>query len=536
MQLPEVFKQIQRLQKLRERAIARRMKPKAAPPRTNEPPPAGEKLEQKVARWYHDPVAFSREALGTEPWGREPGTLGPDDEGEGQIAVLRAMARKDRVAVRSGNKCGKTTTAAIVILWFVVTRKFARVVFTAPTSMLVEDVLWREVRRLYLGALIPLGGKLNLKPKAGLRYPDGRQVIGFSSDRTERVSGFSSPEILFVFDEASGIKRHIYEGLFGNEMGGDGAGSTKRLLISNPSQTSGEFYDSFHIRRSFYTALHLSSFAAARYKIPGCANQVTLDGWLVEYGRESPLYQVRVLGQFPTNSSTAVISLALLEAGLAAHATADAGGQLQLGVDVARFGDDSTIITPRRRYKIYDPIVRHGLDGPGVAGVVLAMLKGELPEQEADPEYAAVTMRNGTDPERIRVVIDPGGIGVSAVDSLKPAPEVELIECNASSKSDDEDEYHNMRAQLHFGLAAWLKDGGGIPRNTKLESEMVAAQYKFDVRGRRQVEPKEDIKARIGRSPDHSDSAQLAVYDGDAREHGGSFDTMSLDTMSMGFG
>lgn len=517
------------------------MTPKTAPPPTDpakapEPPPAGETIEQKVVRWYGDPVAFAREALGVEPWGREPGELGHDDEGEGQIAVLRAIAKNDRVAVRSGNKCGKTTTAAIVILWFVITRPFARVVFTAPTSMLVEDVLWREVRRLYIGALIPFGGKLALKPKAGLRFPDGRQVIGFSSDRTERVSGFSSPEILFVFDEASGIKRHIYEGLFGNEMGGDGAGSAKRLLISNPSQTSGEFYDAFHIRRTFYSTHHLSSFAAARYKIRGCANQVTLDSWLREYGLTSPLYQVRVLGQFPTNSSTAVISLALLEAGLAAHATADADGPLQLGVDVARFGDDATVITPRRRYKTYDPIVRNGLDGPGVAGIVLAMLKGELPEQEADPDYQALTMRSGLDPERIRVVIDPGGIGVSAVDSLKHAPEVELIEVNASSKSDDEDEYHNMRAQLHFGLAAWLKDGGGIPRNTKLEGEIVAAQYKFDVRGRRQVEPKEDIKSRIGRSPDHSDSAQLAVYDGEAREHGGAFDTMSLDTMSMGFG
>jgi hypothetical protein len=102
------------------------------------------------------------------------------------------------------------------------------------------------------------------------------------------------------------------------------------------------------------------------------------------------------------------------------------------------------------------------------------------------------------------------GVGAGVADFLRYRSQVECAAINVATAATVE-EYALLRDQLWFGLQQWLKDGGTIPQDPKLEAELVAPTYAFDVRGRIKVEPKEKIKERLRRSPDRADALALAV-------------------------
>jgi hypothetical protein len=108
------------------------------------------------------------------------------------------------------------------------------------------------------------------------------------------------------------------------------------------------------------------------------------------------------------------------------------------------------------------------------------------------------------------------------IDMIRADPElrswIKAIEVNSSETADDEEHFHNMRAQLAFGVADFFREGGTCPPDERLQGELVAPKYDFDSRGRRRVEPKEEIKKRLGRSPDRMDSLALSIYAGDGSQ------------------
>lgn len=333
---------------------------------------------------------------------------------------------------------------------------------------------------------------------------DGREILGFTAGDADAFSGVSGANVLYIVDEAPGVEESIFEALQGNRAGG-----AWLLMFGNPTQTSGTFYNAFHGAREFFVGLHISSrdaalFAQARGEhIPGLATLAWADEMLAAYGEDSPIYQVRVLGDFPSQAENAVIALSQLEAALArwtreAPAKTDA---LTIGVDVARYGDDDTVILPVRGSYAYPPTVVRSMDGPQVAGRVLEVARALV-------DGAA----------KCRVNVDAIGVGSSVYDALRHNESirhwVQVVGVNSSSKSDDPDKYANLRAQLHFAARDWLRDGGAVPKDAKLEAELIAPTYSFDERGRIKVESKDDIKERLRRSPDRADALMLAVYRG----------------------
>jgi phage terminase large subunit len=130
------------------------------------------------SKYRDDPVRFFLEVLGIEPWAR-------------QREVLEAIVHSSKVAVRSGHKVGKSLSAAGLALWWVCTRLRARVVMTSASYRQVKAILWRELRALHTNARIPTGGELHTDPDTGLLMPDGREIVGFSTDSPERMSGIS---------------------------------------------------------------------------------------------------------------------------------------------------------------------------------------------------------------------------------------------------------------------------------------------------------------------------------------------------------
>lgn len=448
-------------------------------------------LGELAQAWHDDPVAFSEDVLGIRPWKR-------------QAELLRAAANNARVAVRSGHKTGKSTSAAILALWFWATRKDARVILTAPTGRQVDEVLWREVTRLYRGARIPLGGRIYQTPSSGLVDPSsGSQIFGFATDEPDKFSGISGANVLYIIDEASGIPEPIFEAIGGARMGG-----ARLVLTGNPTQTSGTFYDAFHGKLHLWCTLHISSEESPNYTekrnvIEGLAQYSEIISARAEWGAESVAYGIRVLGNFPSTSASSLYSVTMLDAAERMWGNGptadDLAARLVIGVDVARFGDDETVIIGRRKNYVYQPLVLHGLDVMAVASRVESFVKSHLHHSELHSRGKPVA------------VIDEIGIGAGVVDALKRSPCVEVEGCNVASNALDQEAYTNKRAEIWVAGRDFLVAGGTLPPDLKLRAELLAVKYGFDARGRYKIESKADLKKRLGRSPDRADAFLYCV-------------------------
>lgn len=467
--------------------------------------------------YVDDPVGFAKTLLGLRL-------------ARAQRRILAAIARKRRVVIRSGQKTGKSTCFVIAALWWACTRRRARVIFTAPGNRQVRDVLWKELRRICRGVtpdgrtVSALVGVIPAKlPDTGMQWPDGREIIGFSADTPTATQGFSSPELLVIIDEGSEVPDPIFEAFDGNTAAG---GSI--LAASNPTENVGWFYEAFHSQAEAWDPYHLSSedtpnCTGEEDRIEGLAEPAWIAEKKIQYGENSAFYLVRIKGDFAGQGSNTIVGLAMLNEAhrlYAAHEGAVRIEPLEFGVDVARFGDDSTTIAPRRGRRIYPLISLQGFDNNEVAGKVLEAVRelrrpGEVPAIKIDCT---------------------GGHGTGPADILRTghSREVQVVEVNASSRADDENTFTNLRAQLHFGVAQWLKDGGELPPDKKLDVELLAPTYTFDARRRFVVESKDKIKVRIRRSPDRADAVSLAVYRGTQRVQDDGFTTQDFDTQGLG--
>jgi phage terminase large subunit len=451
-----------------------------------------ERQGKKRTRWKTDPVGYAQEVLGLRCW-------------DLQSAVLEALVTNHRVACRSGHKVGKSVMMAAAALWWADTHEEASVVMTAPTDRQVRRILWKEVRRLVRQARVPFP-TVAKDPGTGIQWEDGRFVVGFSTNEAENMGGFSGPAMLFLVDEASGVEEQIFEAIEGNTAGGDEEGSVavaKILMTGNPTRTSGTFFQAFNGRRSQWDCHHIASTdspnaRAGAVVIPGLATQYYCQEKAKSWGIDSDLYRVRVAGEFPRQGGNAVVALALVESAVARHELGNRrdDGPLEIGVDVARFGDDQSCIVARRGHTVVAVEMFSKLDEVDVTGKVLECVSRLRYPGEAPPA----------------VKVDVTGVGGGVASLLARDERVRVVECPFGAGADEPDEHTNLRSELWFGVAQWLAAGGTLPDDDDLLQELVTPTYGFDARGRRIVEPKDKIKQRVGRSPDRADALALAVY------------------------
>lgn len=466
--------------------------------------------ENPFAKYRDDPVGFAKDVLGLQIWAA-------------MERILLAIRDHRKVAVRSGHKVSKSTTAAIIALWRCLCRDGSRTVLSAPTARQVKAIIWKELSKRHREARLP--GELFLDPASGLRYRDS-EVFGFSTADAEKMAGISGADLVFIIDEASGVDEGIFEAIEGNMAGG-----ASILLISNPTQTSGTFYDAFTTKRHLWHTIHVSSedtpnVQTGEMAIPGLATREWVQEKLSEWGEDSPLFQVRVRGNFPTQSENTVIGLGLVET---ARTRYDADerplqGRFTLGVDVARFGDDTTVLQPvLTDLQCALPAETHAKqDNVEVAGHVMDSVQ-KLRALLAYPVEAGP----------VAVNIDDIGVGGGVTDHLRHSDRATALGItvnavnvsSAATSSATDDRYSNLRTQIWFALRDWLREGGQLPPNGKLEGELVAVRYSFDTQGRSRVEKKDEIKKRLQRSTDHADALGLAIYTPPVTGSGEHFDT-----------
>jgi len=475
-------------------------------------------------RYRDDPVRYARDAFGLELWSK-------------QAEIGRALTVHDRAAAKSGHKIGKSTLAAALSYWWNETRPRGRVVMTSSSGRQVRSILWREVKRLRRtakpGFSFPTPAEL---PDLGMQWEDGREIVGFSTDDPERMAGISGDQVLFIVDEASGVKAEIFDAIEGNTAGG---GSI--LMLSNPTQTSGYFYDAFNRNKSEWKTFTISSeetpnVVQGRIVIPGLATREWVEKRRRGWGVDSPRYAVRVKGEFPAQGDDTVIPLGLVDEAQARwniergeNGYVPSTGPLHMGVDVARFGDDESVLAPRRGYRLEPLVVFDNLDTTTLARKVVEECKKRSPY------------------ERVYVKVDGTGVGAGVVDSLRefgnddmPADWMTVIEVNNAERADKPDEYLNRRAEIAFDVRRWLESGGAIPEDLELEGELVATKYRLTPKNQIQIESKDEIRRRLGRSPDRADGFGLAVFDPGVESYGSNDDWVASgdsrwDGMGRGF-
>ena len=394
---------------------------------------------------------------------------------------------------------------AAIALWWVCKHPQGRVIMTAPTYRQMQGAIWREVGQLYKKSKEVIGGKINKAPSSGLTFEDDREIKGFSTNDPDKFSGMSGAELLFIVDEGSGVDETIFDAIDGNRAGG-----ASLIVFGNPTQQSGTFHRAFHGGREGWHLIHVSSEESpnvtGEMEIPGLATREWIEERRKDWGENSPRFDIRVKGNFPVISDDAVIGQKSVDDAIERWKEGTPPDPekvpLEIGVDVARFGSDETVIQPVRGRWAYEPIVLYHNDAIAVAGKV---------------REVAMRMRHGE--EIVDVRVDVIGVGAGVADILKTFEELRAIDVNVAEAPTIEEEpgmpgYDRLRDQLWFGLKAWLDDGGCIPHDEKLAGELLAPKYKFTLLGKLKVESKEEMKKeeRLKRSPDRADALCLAVY------------------------
>ena len=410
-------------------------------------------------------------------------------------------------------------------LWWTKTREDGRVIMTASVAYQIRQIVWRTIKRLHGRAAQrgrPIGGIMHQTPQSGLQFPDGRQVIGFTAGDAEAGGGWSGVNLLFLVDEASGVDDGLIEAFEGNLAGGG-----KIAMVANPIRTSGAFFRAFHgTEARVWTKIAISAEESPNVtgkepEVKGLATQQWIDTYRKRCGTnyaKHPAYMARVLGQFPVQSAFSIVSLDVIDTAKKrwSEDTSEPSGVLDVGVDVARYGDDSSVITAIRGHRMIGKAKLSSFDGPQVAALVREMLFGSPKKGDKGLVRRGA---NGAPVERPRVKVDIIGYGASAHDALKGSTDIELFGVNVAEKatakpSPGKPEFSQLRDQLWFAIADWLHDGGTLPGedDPDLEADLLGAEYGYNTAGKIKVASKDEMKEVLGHSPDDADSLALAIY------------------------
>ncbi len=449
-----------------------------------------EELAQDIMKYEHDPLGFVKYAF---PW-EEPGKLlekesGPDvwqeevltaiGKASREAALARELAKAIQIAVRSGHGPGKTALVAWIIIWFLSTRINPQLVVTANTKNQLDTKTWRELAKWHALAINSYWFKWTATRFSAVDHPETwyASAIPWSENNSEAFAGTHEKNVMIIFDEASAIADKIWEVA-------SGALTTPGafwLVFGNPTQNTGRFHECWGKERHRWTTFQVDSRKAKK------ANKIQIQQWIDDYGEDSDFVRVRVKGEEPRASSMQFISSELVdnamkrELDVAAYEFAP----IVMGVDVARFGDDQTVIVIRRGLKLLHVERYRELD---------LMRTSSLVARFEDKYGVDVTF------------VDAVGIGAGVVDRLHQLGR-QCISVVGGEKATDR-QYFNLRAQMWGDMRDWLFMAD-IPTDEELKTDLTAPEYGFSMDSKIQLEKKENMKERGSASPDSADALAI---------------------------
>jgi phage terminase large subunit len=454
--------------------------------------------ELRIKAAIEDPVLFAKTFLGMDCWYK-------------QAEILRAVAEPyAKVVIKSCHSSSKTCSSAIAALWFLARYTEAIVITTAPTWMQVQTVLWGEIHAQLAKSLYPFPEanqtELNFRSQGyPKRYARGVATSVQNQDEGVRFQGFHAQCVLVIMDEAPGVDPKIWEAIEGIRAGGD----VRILAIGNPTISSGPFFDAFAKDRTGWKTFTISAFDTPNFEgvtleellrrgkeDPAWLKDnplpyLTAKYWVYEkyhaWGPENPLYEARVLGNFPKQAQDALLNLTWLEQAKNRDLDKQCKGELFAGLDVAGPGEAETSLTVR--------------DGPKI----ILHKQWSYPDPRGEVALELLPFKSKLKAFNIDIIGVGWGIYLHFKDLGFPA-----IPVNICETSSDPEQFADCKAEYYWGLRLRLQAGdlSGLVDEETI-AQLAGIRWKPNSRGQIEIESKEQAAKRGVRSPDRAESVML---------------------------
>ena len=454
-----------------------------------------DELIETLGSFAYDPYAF---VLWAFPWG-EPGELadetGPD---EWQTWVLQSIRDKlitldqaFQLAVTSGHGIGKSALVGWLVWWAYSTYPGLRGVVTANTENQLKTKTWVEIakwHRLFIARDLFKCTATAIFAEDEEKAREWRiDIVPWSERNTEAFAGLhnAGKRILIIFDEASAIPDIIWETTEGALTDKD----TEILwfVFGNPTRNTGRFRECFEGGKFAHRWLtrEVNSMEVKR------TNKKQLQQWVDDYGEDSDFCRVRIFGKFPREDASSFISRDIVEGACSRVVLKDSTAPIILGVDVARFGDDISVIWPRQGRDARTLPIQF------FSGIPTTTLVQHI--VQAYNNFGAAC-----------AMIDGGGVGGGVVDQCR-ALGLRVYDVQFGAKPDGfnrDAKYLNKRAEIYGELREWLKTGAipAVIGGHNMTTEIPTTTYSITGKDQIQLEAKSMIKARGEVSPDFTDA------------------------------
>lgn len=466
-------------------------------------------LAEFIATFYDDPFGF---VMGVFPWGLP--TLpdgsenplkdkkGPEPWQEEELKALGVHIRNNIIlknmglemipwksAYASGHGVGKSAFVAWIIYFLMSTRPDTRGAVTASTQFQLEDKTWPELSKWHNLAINNHWFNWTATGLVFAAYPEDKQknykttAATVSETKTEAFAGLHNEgkTVFIIFDEASGVLQKVWEVSEGALTDGEAF----FFAFGNPTRPDGEFADCFEKFAHLYRTRHIDSREVSH------TNKQALQLIIDKYGIDSDEVKVRIRGLFPAQSFNGFISVEIARMAMERDLEySDSQAGLIMAVDVARFGNDSSVIG-----------FRQGRDARSIPSKKFKGL--------SITKLASICMQEADTHRPDAIVVEATGVGAGLVDIMRDRG-YKVVEVHPGAAAERHDLYINRRAEYWSIMRDWMYEEGCIADTDELFTQLTTILYSLDRHEQRvKLEPKEEMKKRGLPSPDDADMLAL---------------------------
>lgn len=442
-------------------------------------------VSSKLKRWREKPLQYFHEEL----------KITPDRWQEKALTALEDPSIQ-RISLQACAGPGKSLLEAGIGWWFMSTHgdvgEHPQGAAVSITSDNLKDNLWPKFAQLrerseYLKFAFTWNNDRiysNDHPATWFLSARSWSKKASSEEQGETLSGLHSPWVIALIDESGAIPMTV------SRRAEQALSNCKRGLIvqaGNPNSRDGMLHAAATLLRHLWFIVRVTGDPDDPDRSPRI-DPAWAKEQIATYGRDNPWIMAYILGEFPPSSINVLLGPDQVEAAMSkVHLPGEYEySQKRLGIDVAREGDDRTVLFPRQGLQAFEPVELRNQMGPEVASRAA----------QAKVKWFWETC----------FVDNSGGFGGSVIDSMRQG-DLAPIPVNFSGKADDP-RFYNKRAEMWFRMAEWVKNSGYLPKNPNLIRELTAPTFTF-VNGKFALEDKKQIKARLGFSPDLADALAL---------------------------
>jgi hypothetical protein len=478
-----------------------------------------EEIDYSIYKGY--PCEFARDILGVDWW-------------EKQCYIAHLAETQQKVLVRASHMVGKSYMLSGYCIYNWRTEPVLRGSVLSPTLTLTKDVIFSQIRK-FMGEDADIVGTASptlYNPKTPDKVLKGLSVSEAVALQGRHTSGMA----LIIIDEATGISPEYFEALESISHGGTGSrwicaynpidpSSMVAQLENDPDWSIIVISALEHPNVRYYDNDPEDPFVPIPGAITGKRFNELMRGWSTpieekdkkntdirlpgtdQWVRPSSIGEARLLGRWPTIGYESIWTDAIFQVVESTILSYDYKNHLpEVGVDVARYGNDHSAIAIRQGGKLIDVEEYYGL-----SVIELSNLVGQ--------KIKEVASSNNVDAEHIPIKIDANGVGAGVVDILDDL-DYNTVEIQVSERAYESEKYVDKRSELWMTLRdkalASEISFAGLNRyiGNKLRIELLAPKYSYNSRGQIVVESKKDTKKRTKlNSPNLADAVNLAFYE-----------------------